>query len=264
MDGKILTFDQIKRYVKSAVATAVLKGDFFTPEMHRRNFRGKNLGNALTSKQIKATDDGSFEDLWLGDYWAIGGINWRIVDMDYWWNCGDIAFTKHHLVIMPDTNLGGNKQMNTVNTTEGGYAGSLMRASNMNDAKVLCMEAFESNILTRRDIFCNAVTNGRPTGYAWLDSSIDLPTEVMMYGCPHYAVANDGTSIPMKYAIAKTQLALFAVAPKFITTRQYYWLQDVVSAALFATVDFNGRAGYGGASGSYFGVRPVFAIGKAS
>lgn len=40
MDGKILTFEQIKRYVKSAVAGAVLKGDFFTPEMHRTIFRG--------------------------------------------------------------------------------------------------------------------------------------------------------------------------------------------------------------------------------
>ena len=224
-------------------------------------FRGKNLGSALTAAQKTAIQNGTFKDLWLGDYWVINGVNWRIADMDYWWNCGDAAFTKHHLVIMPDGNLGANKQMNATNTTEGGYVGSLMYTTNMADAKALCAGAFGSNILTHRDIFCNAVTNGRPTGYAWLDSSIELPTEVMIYGCPHYAVMNDGTNIPMKYAISKSQLALFAVAPKFITTRQNYWLQDVVSAAYFALVDYAGGASYTYASNSALGVRPVFPVG---
>lgn len=231
-------------------------------EMHRMIFRGKNLGTSLTAAQKTAIQNGTFTDLWLGDYWVIGGVNWRIVDFDYWWNCGDTtAFTKHHLVIMPDTNLGDNKQMNTTNTTDGGYVGSLMHTSNMNDAKAKCTAAFGSNILSHRDIFCNAVTNGRPTGYAWLDSTIELPTEVMIYGCPHYAVMNDGTSIPMKYAISKSQLALFAVAPKFITIRQNYWLQDVVSAALFAGVNNGGNTTCTNASYSYVGVRPVFPVG---
>lgn len=253
----------------TAAAEPGIKGILLPPhggigsaaEMHRMIFRGKNLGTALTAAQKTAIQNGTFDDLWLGDYWVINGINWRIVDFDYWWNCGDAAFTRHHLVIMPDTNLGANKQMNTANTTEGGYVGSLMYTSNMNDAKAMCTGAFGGNILTHRDIFCNAVTNGRPTGYVWLDSSIELPTEVMIYGCPHYAVTNDGTNIPMKYVISKSQLALFAVAPKFITTRQNYWLQDVVSAACFAGVDGNGFTYYYFASDSVIGVRPVFPVG---
>lgn len=249
------------KYMKASDATFAMLDAFAAPELHRMVFRGKNLGTALTAAQKTAIQNGTFKDLWLGDYWVINGINWRIVDMDYWWNCGDAAFTKHHLVIMPDGNLGANKQMNTTNTTEGGYVGSLMYTTNMADAKALCTGAFGSNILTHRDIFCNAVTNGRPTGYAWLDSSIELPTEVMIYGCPHYAVMNDGTNIPMKYAISKSQLALFAVAPKFITTRQNYWLQDVVSAAYFATVHYGGGANWYVAAYSDIGVRPVFPVG---
>ncbi len=249
------------KYMKASDATFAMLDAFAAPELHRMVFRGKNLGAALTAAQKTAIQNGTFKDLWLGDYWVINGVNWRIVDMDYWWNCGDAAFTKHHLVIMPDGNLGANKQMNATNTTEGGYVGSLMYTTNMADAKALCTGAFGSNILTHRDIFCNAVTNGRPTGYAWLDSSIELPTEVMIYGCPHYAVMNDGANIPMKYAISKSQLALFAVAPKFITTRQNYWLQDVVSAAYFAFVDSDGDANEGTASNSLIGVRPVFPVG---
>lgn len=249
------------KYMKASDTMFAMLEAFAAPELHRMIFRGKNLGTALTAEQKANIQNGTFKDLWLGDYWVINGVNWRIVDMDYWWNCGDTAFTKHHLVIMPDANLGANKQMNTTNTTEGGYVGSLMYTSNMNDAKTMCTGAFGDNILTHRDIFCNAVTNGRPTGYAWLDASIELPTEVMVYGCPHYAVMNDGTNIPMKYAISKSQLALFAVAPKFITTRQNYWLQDVVSAAYFAYVDYYGYAYCHNASYSAIGVRPVFPVG---
>lgn len=249
------------KYMKADDVMFAMLESFAAPELHRMIFRGENLGTSLTAEQKANIQNGTFKDLWLGDYWVINNVNWRIVDMDYWWNCGDTAFTKHHLVIMPDTNLGANKQMNTTNTTEGGYVGSLMYTSNMNDAKNMCTGAFGNSILTHRDIFCNAVTNGRPTGYAWSDASIELPTEVMMYGCPHYSVTNDGTNIPMKYAVSKSQLALFAVAPKFITTRQNFWLQDVVSSADFACVNRRGLAHYGNASNPDIGVRPVFPVG---
>lgn len=100
--------------------------DSFAPvELRRVLFRGKNLGTALTAAQKAVIKDGSFKGMFLGDYWVIGGRTWRIVDMDYWYNCGDTAFTSHHLVIMPDEAL-YNAQMNTTNVTNGGYVGSEM------------------------------------------------------------------------------------------------------------------------------------------
>lgn len=261
MNGKLLTVSQIKRYVKGLVSQVVLRGDFFTPEMHRTIFRGKNLGNVLTAKQKTAIQNGTFDDLWLGDYWVINGITWRIVDINYWLNCGDTPFTKNHIVVMPDDNLGENKRMNTTNTTSGGYIGSLMRVSNMNDAKTMCTAAFGANILSHREYLVNAVGNGRPSGGVWLDSTIELPNECMIYGHPHFAPACDGTTTPYIYTVDKTQLSLFAVAPKFITTRHDYWLRDVVSAANFAGVLFNGNTYEYYASYSTVGVRPVFPVG---
>lgn len=261
MNDKLLTFSQIKRYVKGLVSQVVLRGDFFTPEMHRMIFRGKNLGTSLTAAQKTAIQNGTFTDLWLGDYWVIGGVKWRIVDFDYWWNCGDIAFTKHHLVIMPDINLGDKKQMNTTNTTEGGYVGSLMKTSNMNDSKAMCTGAFGANILSHREYLVNAVSNGMPSSGVWMDSTIELPNESMIYGHSNFAPASDGNAIPTLYTINKTQLSLFAVAPKFIAIRQNYWLRDVVSAFDFAIVYFGGTAAYYGASDFDVGVRPVFPVG---
>lgn len=235
--------------------------DGFAPvELRRVLFRGKNLGTALTAVQKAAIKDGSFKGMFLGDYWSIGGRIWRIVDMDYWYNCGDTAFTSHHLVIMPDEAL-YNAQMNTTNVTTGGYVGSAMYKSNLANAKTIVNAAFQGSVLTHREYLCNAVANGRPSGGAWFDSSIELPNEPMMYGHPHFSPTSDGSTVPSIYTISKTQLALFMVCPRFIVNRSYnQWLRDVVSSANFALVNSYGDATCNGASYSV-GVRPVFPVG---
>lgn len=235
--------------------------DGFAPvELRRVLFRGKNLGTALTAVQKAAIKDGSFKGMFLGDYWSIGGRIWRIVDMDYWYNCGDTAFTSHHLVIMPDEAL-YNAQMNTTNVTTGGYVGSAMYKSNLANAKTIVNAAFQGSVLTHREYLCNAVANGRPSGGAWFDSSIELPNEPMMYGHPHFSPTSDGSTVPSIYTISKTQLALFMVCPRFIVNRSYnQWLRDVVSSAGFAIVSYGGSTACDGASGS-LGVRPVFPVG---
>ena len=235
--------------------------DGFAPvELRRVLFRGKNLGTALTAVQKAAIKDGSFKGMFLGDYWSIGGRIWRIVDMDYWYNCGDTAFTSHHLVIMPDEAL-YNAQMNTTNVTTGGYVGSEMYKSNLANAKTIVNAAFQGSVLTHREYLCNAVANGRPSGGAWFDSSIELPNESMMYGHPHFSPTSDGSTVPAIYTISKTQLALFMVCPRFIVNRSYnQWLRDVVSSASFALVGNYGTPASDGASGSN-GVRPVFPVG---
>lgn len=235
--------------------------DGFAPvELRRVLFRGKNLGTALTAVQKAAIKDGSFKGMFLGDYWSIGGRIWRIVDMDYWYNCGDTAFTSHHLVIMPDEAL-YNAQMNTTNVTTGGYVGSEMYKSNLANAKTIVNAAFQGSVLTHREYLCNAVANGRPSGGAWFDSSIELPNESMMYGHPHFSPTSDGSTVPAIYTISKTQLALFMVCPRFIVNRSYnQWLRDVVSSAYFAIVYTYGDAYCNSASVSN-GVRPVFPVG---
>ena len=235
--------------------------DGFAPvELRRVLFRGKNLGTALTAVQKSAIKDGSFKGMFLGDYWSIGGRIWRIVDMDYWYNCGDTAFTSHHLVIMPDEAL-YNAQMNTTNVTTGGYVGSEMYKSNLANAKTIVNAAFQGSVLTHREYLCNAVANGRPSGGAWFDSSIELPNESMMYGHPHFSPTSDGSTVPAIYTISKTQLALFMVCPRFIVNRSYnQWLRDVVSSAYFAGVGYFGNTYCDGASVS-IGVRPVFPVG---
>ena len=234
--------------------------DAFIPKEQRRMiYRGKNLGAVVTEEQKANIKNGTFKGFFLGDYWTIGSYTWRIVDFDYWYNCGDTAFTTPHLVIMPDKPL-YNAQMNETNITTGGYTGSLMYTENLDQAKTLAASAFGDLILTHREYLTNAVTDGHASAGAWFDSTLDLPNEIMMYGCHVYAAMNNGTVIPTNYTIGKTQLALFTVVPKLISNRATFWLRDVVSSANFAIVYYRGGATCSGASGSC-GVRPVFAIG---
>lgn len=240
---------------------AVELAGLISPINHCNVFRGKNLGGGVSSAQKAAIKDGSFDNLYIGDYWVINGVTWRIADMDYFLRCGDTDFTSHHLVIVPDTQLYTGK-MNETHTTEGGYVGSLMYKSGLDQAKTAIAAAFGNLVTTHRDILCNAVSNGRQSGGGWFDSTVELMYERMVYGNSVFQPGCDGSFIPYNYTTGKSQFALFRMAPQYISNRQWYWLRDVVSAANFANVAGGGHATCNGA-GIVSGVRPYFVISVA-
>lgn len=226
---------------------------------HNAIYRGKNLGTSVTSAQWAAIANGTFTDMYIGDYWVIGGITYRIAAFDYYYKMGDTSCTTHHVVIVPDANMYTAK-MNETAITTGGYVGSQMYTANLAQAKTTINLAFgSSHILSHRQYLCNAVTNGKPSGGSWYDSTVELMTEQNVYGGKIFGAGNDGSSVPALYTIDKSQFPLFAHDPSMISNRQWFWLRDVVSAAYFAGVDNNGNAAYNGAPAPV-GVRPAFSI----
>lgn len=228
---------------------------------HNGIFRGKNLGRSVTQGQWTAIQNGTFDDLYIGDYWVIGGVTWRIAAFDYYLNCGDTSFAKHHAVIVPDTSLYSHN-MNDTNVTTGGYVGSKMYTEGLGQAKTQIQNAFGvSHVLTHRLLLTNATTNGYASGGAWFDSVVDLMCETMVYGSMIMSPMNNGTNIPYNYRIEKGQLPLFQMAPQYTFNRSgTYWLRDVVSASGFACVGSGGDATSLDASLAR-GVRPAFCIG---
>ncbi len=227
-------------------------------EMHRNTFRGKNLGGSYTDAQKAAVKNGTFDDLYVGDYWNIDGISWTIADIDYWYNCGDTILTKHHLVIVPNKPL-YNAKMNETSTTEGGYAGSLMRTENLKTAKTTISTIFGNALLTHRTYLVTGVEGSHPSDGGWFDSDIELMNEIMLYGCPVYLPAGNGSTIVNRYTTDKQQLALFALSPRAVNIRANYWLRDIASSISFVRMDPYGGMGFTSASG-VLGVRPVFGI----
>ena len=235
---------------------------------HNALYRGKSLGSTVTTTQYAAIKAGTFDDLYIGDYWTIGGVNYRIAAFDYYLNSGDTNCTTHHVVIVPDTCLYNAQMHNTssgdwesgaANTTAGGYVGSDMYKSNLEQAKTTIKSAFSGHVLKHRIYLTNAVANGRASGGAWCDSEVDLMCEQMVYGSGIFSPVSDGSNVPANYRVEKSQLPLFQHEPSRICNRATWWLRDVITASSFASVYDSGNAGYNNASDS-IGVRPAFCI----
>lgn len=223
---------------------------------HNCIYRGKNLGTSVTEEQYAAISSGKFTDLYIGDYWVIKGVIYRIAAFDYYYNCGDTNFTKHHAVIVPDISL-YKAQMNTSNVTTGGYTGSAMYKSNLAQAKTTIKAAFGSaHVLTKRELLTNAVNGNTPSGWAWFDSDVELMNEVQVYGSVAWG-AHDGNGYNV--ASGDGQFPLFMFDRTKLHNREDYWLRDVSSATHFSYVGDGGDA-LGGSASYSFGVRPAFCI----
>lgn len=229
---------------------------------HNSIYRGKDITdlfyNGTLSKQIAA---GTFDDIFIGDY-IIGKVSkkkYLVADINYRLYCGDTECTKQHILMIPERIMGTAK-MNDTNITTGGYFGSKMYTNYLAPFKTVIQNDFTSNhILSHKELLTNAVGDGKSTGWAWYDSTIELMNESMVYG--HDVWGSSG----YETGIDKSQLSLFRLDPSKIIARDdnnaryWYWLRDVVSSSNFADVSGNGFAHYGNASNAG-GVRPAFLI----
>lgn len=235
---------------------------------HNSIYRGKDITdlfyNGTLSQQIAA---GTFDDIFIGDY-IIGRNSNRkyiVADINYRLHCGDTECTTPHILMIPERSMGTAK-MNDSNITTGAYVGSKMYTDYLAPFKTVIQNDFEvGHILSHRSYMPNAVTNGYESGGAWIDSTIELMNELMVYGSNVFHNVMNGTNVPTSHTIDKSQLSLFRLDKSKIValsdagTRISWWLRDVVSASTFANVSHNGLATCNSASSS-FGVRPAFLI----
>lgn len=235
---------------------------------HNCIYRGKYLGSAVTAEQYAQIGAGTFKDLFIGDYWAINNINWRIAAFDYHLGKGDIENNTHHIVIVPDSNLlttGAGHYMNTTGTTTGGYKGSGYYSGTNSDSspntskascKTIINNAFgNGHIYTYREQITDDVTNGGASSLSWEDCDVECMSETMIYGRsimasePKYETANEVTQLP-----------LFSLNPKHIINRDNWWFCSIRSATDFARLGAYGGILSDGAGVRWVGVRPAFAI----
>ena len=257
------------------------------PEMHKQIWRGKNLGSSFTSEQSNNIKDGSFHDLWLGDYWEIGHNKYRIVDFDYYYHNGTSpSVSVHHVVVMPDSvmkdssgdiitaSFSGSSDLKTT-----GYRNAQIRTSSgMQTAKTLINNNFGSSHILSYRLFCSISFNKSTVDgmyYAsctWTDADIEIPSMVQIFGAFDTGVARN--SIDAIYS----QFSLFRMNRKYIASGGVlsdeepdyspytYWTRSVEGSEFVA---FQGGAifdvGGDGASGSVRGdnslaIRPYFLV----
>ena len=240
-------------------------------EAHNAMWGGRDITAAFDAGTVSANiANGTFRDIFPGDYITkqvtISGtaytVNWVIADCDYWINKGDTAMTAHHVAIVPQAPI-FNAQMNSTNTTEGGYKGSEMFKNVIPACATGIVNAFGSDhILTFRDAISNSVDTshvssgitqftGIPVWWGeWVSVQCNLMSEKMVYGAP---ICSGGA---MDNAMATRQMSAFRLSERLINyNRNWWWLRDVVSSAFFAIVGGIGHA-YTDNASTVAGVRP--------
>lgn len=180
---------------------------------------------------------------------------------------GDTGISYNHFALVPRYAM-GTAQMNSTNTTTGGYVGSAMHKTVLPTYVTAIKNALgSSHIATYRSLLTNSIEASKPSGgysgwsgasnnWAWTDTTLRLMSEPEVYG--GIVFSSSGYDI----GEAKTQLPLFQQRPDLIlsasstSARTWYWLKSVAGAAGFCGVGGYGDAFNSGASSSG-GVRPL-------
>lgn len=234
---------------------------------HNAIYRGKNLGSTVTANQWAAIKAGTFDNLYIGDYWTINDVTWVIAGFDYWYNTAlhkDPPNNQHHIAMIPLTSL-YSAPMNSPATTTGGYAGSQMVSTGLTNALSQVQSAFGGeHILQKSVYFTTEMDNGVPSKGDWFVSQIEIMSEEMVAGCNVVAPMNSQDFWEVqKYHMGTGRLPLFSLAPWFINVNDTnWWLRDFVKTNSCSFVTINAGLTVGGTYASH-GVRPIFAIYQA-
>ena len=248
-----------------------------TAAAHNSIYRGKDLTSYFNSGGMStAIAAGTFDDIFPGDYitksvtidgTTYSNVKWLVADLDYHYNRGSLNKTTHHVVLIPENNL-GKSYMNSTNTAANGYQGSYMWGTVIPKYVTGIVNAFGSDhVMEHSELLTNAMNANAasPAGPGWsgvayfnwsaspwASTKVNIPNQAMMYGHAPYASSGEDTGDCNK------QLAIFRYGQNFATSA-WCWLRDVAGATGFAYACGDGSAHYSYASYVY-GVRPYFLL----
>lgn len=240
-------------------------------QTHANIFRGQSLGE-LNATHIANIQNGTFHDMFVGDYFTINGSSYVIADINYKKGHGDTTPLGNHLVLMPtdwsktptQTLAPDGKTthyMNDTDTTAGGFAGSKLYKTYLPQIQQKLEADFGNHLLNFRGIISTHVDDsGAPDQAEWRDAKVMIPSETMIYG----TMVNGNNKNGSWYNAGDdaSQLALMRLNSEECNSHgQAIWLRDILSASGFAHAGNYGNAYWNGASNTWCGVRAFFLIG---
>lgn len=231
---------------------------------HTAVYRGYNLGSRITEAQIAAVRDESFTNLFVGDYWLIDNIKWRIVDINYYLTKvpnSDLN-TSPHLVIMPDESIWTGPMELTKNTS-GSFLDSNMYKVGFPAMLLVAQAALgASNILPLRDVVPTRRDNGsvRTTSWITTQNRIMIPRLEQLFGGNNFSVAGADRSL------GKQQFAGFRMNRTLITYGMgvgytNYWTMDCSSQESYVGVSNSSTMFNYDADVPLIGTRPILLVG---
>ena len=223
--------------------------------IHNSIARGANLGDTFTSAQWNAINNGTFKDLYLGDYWTlpsgktpfIAGFNYNTTFWDP--NLGTIT-------LMVQANGAFNDE-----ETEGNVYAESKWFTDTRVSVIEELEAFfgESRIERYRIVVPVAYSGEAPTTYAVVDSKLHIPPYSMITGISPYHIKNpiswQGTPQPNYWG----QLPIFRQGKPTISFMTY--VADT-SATKWLSIRFKDGKGYAESKSTTNSIYAVFHVGN--
>ena len=155
---------------------------------------GKKLGKALTSKMLAGIRDGSFSDLYVGDYIETEDNIYRFMDFDYFLGCCSNAFggriERHHAILVPDKVMSSSAIDNYPEVTQ--PKETHMYVNKLPEITQTLKGIFGNDNVAMMDRIITKTVNGESTGWDWVNVGADLLTEVMVMGHSSWGQWVDG------------------------------------------------------------------------
>lgn len=220
--------------------------------VHRSHYRGKYKGNWFSDPDSASVKNGSFVDLFVGDYWYVSGTYWMIADFDYFLGSGTDA---HHMVLVPTRGLvscpWGVANSDGNYYTDSGYAGSALRNYDKSFASSAKSQFFRTS-----STYTEYIISKNHYGLTQTETAVTIgPTEAisltaqMVFG--HHAFDSqwnaryDVTPPVAPCGYGTNQLALFMLNPMAIRISSgAYWLWDSAGLMYAARVNTQGHVSF--------------------
>lgn len=239
---------------------------------HNNIFRGQNLG-ALNATHIANIQNGTFRDMFIGDYFQINGSSYVIAGINYKIYHGDTTSLGNNLVLMPsdwsktptETLSPDGKTthyMQDTDTTAGGFAGTKLCKTYLPQIQTKLESDFGNHLITFRTVVSTHVDDsGAPDQAEWRDTKVAIPNEVMIYGSILNGNNKNGSWNNIGDEDSQLPLMRLNDSERCNNRAGGFWLRDIHSALEFATANNYGDALATDASNPWNGVRAFFLIG---
>ncbi|BCL52077.1 phage structural protein [Siphovirus Jomon_CT89] len=241
------------------------------PNLKRVISRGNNLGKTITAAQKMAIRNGTFDGLWLGDYWQYNSnsCKWIIVDFDRWLDHPN-GENQHRITVMSDRNLGidnfdddpkdqkwANGWYNTRMRND--YANGMVRFATA--LQVFDISDFKTFPVLEPHAFENTGDSWSliEKDHRWEYPQVTIPSEFEMFGSNFVSARVNGHDDNL--APIPRQFSYFRLGNPIPNPSENFWFRDQVSKIRFAMYYGDQREVSWAKWTSKYGIRPVVSIG---
>lgn len=245
-------------------------------------YRGNNLGANITNQVKTSIENNSFDNLFIGDYWEVNGIKFRIAHFNYFtpYAMSDrseyTSNINNHIIVVPDECLGADKALSDGTDLMNEASGNTIRSPI--DAELISISGNKDYMPELYNFLIHFCKINNMTYQGWFNSTNKITREFYYswwrgFPMSSHMLFDKHKSVIQTYrtgdnifsymgSIMDKQLSLFSLNPKLIKSNKRYWLIDSSGYKVNLYVNVGGYIRTDTNTKEY-GIRPCFILTKS-